>query len=240
MATAAKKAKTKTKIKARVSAKKKAKIPARKAKKKITKRLAKKTTKKIAKKSKPAKKVLKKPAAKSAKKIKKTTTIAVSTPALETTPRVAAGDLAPAFTLQDQNGTQVSLESFKGRKVVLYFYPKDDTPGCTKEACSFRDNLGFIDGADAVILGVSFDDGESHQKFIAKYQLNFSLLSDINKEVADAYGCYVEKNMYGNISKGIERSTFVIDREGKIAAAFRRVQVDGHTEQVLEALKAIP
>lgn len=224
-ATTAKKSKSKTKAKI---SRKTAKMPKRKS---------------AAKKTKSAKKVAKKkPVAKKAKTVKKISTATkakvVATPAVELK-RVGVGEMAPQFTLNDQNQNAISLSSFLGQKVVLYFYPKDDTPGCTKEACSFRDNLPTFEGADAVILGVSFDDANSHQKFISKYNLNFSLLSDSDKQVAMDYGCYVQKNMYGNISWGIERSTFVIDREGKIAAAFRRVQVDGHTEQVLEALKAI-
>ncbi len=147
--------------------------------------------------------------------------------------------MAPQFTLPNQNGELVSLNQYLGKNVVLYFYPKDDTPGCTKEACSFRDHLSSIEGKDAVILGVSFDDQTSHQKFISKYGLNFQLLCDTSKQVADQYGCYVEKNLYGNISKGIERSTFVIDRNGVIAAVFRRVSVDGHTDEVLEILNAL-
>lgn len=259
--------KNKASAKAKLAAKRKAKkLPARKkAKKSAKKKPAKKVkAKKVKAKKAPAKK---KSAAKASKtstpktralKTRPLTTKApavIATPAESTvtmpaqatpatittpeTPRVAAGDWAPTFSLPDQDGNLISLDSYKGKKVVLYFYPKDDTPGCTKEACSFRDNLPTFEGADAVILGVSFDDQASHQKFIDKYQLNFKLLSDSNKEVAKLYGCYVQKNMYGNISWGIERSTFVIDREGKIVSAFRRVQVDGHTEEVLAALRQI-
>ncbi len=202
------------------------KIPARKTKKTKatkTKTKAKKTTKKAtAKKKTSAKKATPKLAAVS-----------------QTQNRITKGDWAPEFTLPNQFGENVSLASLRGKKVVLYFYPKDDTPGCTKEACSFRDNLPTFEGADAVILGVSFDDASSHQKFIEKYGLNFQLLSDLNKETAQAYGVYVQKNMYGNISWGIERSTFVIDREGKIAEAFRRVNVDGHSEEVLNVLNQL-
>lgn len=108
-----------------------------------------------------------------------------------------------------------------------------------KEACSFRDNIGLVDSSDAIILGVSFDDQASHQKFIEKFGLNFQLLSDLDKSVAQAYGVYVQKNMYGNLTWGIERSTFVIDREGKIAKIFRKVSVDGHTEEILESLRQI-
>lgn len=231
------KAKTKSKTKARISTKRKIKIPKRAAKKAKVKT---KTKPKAKKKAPKAKKLVKKAVAKrSLPKVAAIRREIVAPVVVPTASRVAAGDIAPTFTLADQNGNLVSLTDLKGKKVVLYFYPKDDTPGCTKEACSFRDHLPTFQGADAEIFGVSFDDQASHQKFIEKYQLTFSLLSDLNREVADAYGCYVEKNMYGNISKGIERSTFVIDREGKIAAAFRKVSVDGHTEEVLEALRQI-
>jgi len=120
--------------------------------------------------------------------------------------------------------------------VVLYFYPKDDTPGCTKEACSFRDERPKFDKKDAVILGVSFDDLESHKKFAGKYKLPFPLLSDADKKIAEAYGVYKEKSMYGRTYMGIERSTFVIDKDGKIAQVYRKVRVDGHSDEVLGAL----
>lgn len=235
---ASKKSKAKSKTKNRVSVKQKSKMPKRKTAKKAKKAPAKAKKKTKAKATKkPAKRIAKKT---SAKVIRLKALPALSTEAAVAQPhRVAVGDLAPNFTLNDHNGTPVTLASFAGKKVVLYFYPKDDTPGCTKESCSFRDNLPSFDGADAAILGVSFDDQESHQKFIQKYQLNFQLLSDLNKEVANAYGVYVDKNMYGNITKGIERSTFVIDRSGRIAAAWRKVSVDGHTQEVLDALAKI-
>jgi peroxiredoxin Q/BCP len=140
--------------------------------------------------------------------------------------------------LRDQTGRTVRLKDFKGAPVVLYFYPKDDTPGCTKEACSFRDAETAIRKAGAVVLGVSMDGDASHQKFIAKYKLPFSLLCDEDAKVSKSYGVYKQKNMYGRKYWGIERSTFVIDGTGKIAAAFRKVKVDGHTEEVLAALRA--
>ncbi len=123
--------------------------------------------------------------------------------------------------------------------MVLYFYPKDNTPGCTKEACDFRDSDAAIRKAGAVVLGVSLDDGASHQKFISKYDLPFSLLSDEGAKVSKAYGVYKQKSMYGKKFWGIERSTFVIDGAGAIQAAFRKVKVDGHAQDVLAALKAL-
>ncbi|MBZ0255832.1 thioredoxin-dependent thiol peroxidase [bacterium] len=150
---------------------------------------------------------------------------------------VEEGKAAPAFTLPASNGEKVSLKDFKGEKqVVLYFYPKDDTPGCTKEACSFRDNQKKLDGADAVVLGVSRDSVDSHEKFINKFDLPFLLLSDEKETVCNKYEVIKEKNMYGRKSIGIERSTFVIGKDGKIKKIFRRVRVDGHTEKVLAAL----
>jgi peroxiredoxin Q/BCP len=150
---------------------------------------------------------------------------------------LAAGDKAPAFSLKDQGGKVVTLQGLKGKQVVLYFYPKDDTPGCTKEACEFRDSIGPFRKAGAVVLGVSLDGEESHRKFIARYALPFPLLSDLDASVSKAYGVYKEKNMYGKKYWGIERSTFVIDPAGKVKAVFRKVKVDGHVDEVLEALK---
>jgi len=147
------------------------------------------------------------------------------------------GDAAPDFRLSSTEGREISLKEFRGKKnVVLYFYPKDDTPGCTKEACSFRDERSKFDKKDAVILGVSFDDLESHKKFAGKFKLPFPLLSDTDKKVAEAYGVYKEKSMYGRTYMGIERSTFVIDKDGKIAQIYRKVKVDGHSDEVLGAL----
>ena len=145
------------------------------------------------------------------------------------------GDYAPDFTLESDSSQKVSLKDYRGKKVVLYFYPKDDTPGCTKEACSFRDSLGNITDKDAVVFGVSNDSIESHKKFKQKYSLNFPLLSDSTKEVTKAYGVYKQKNLYGIKHWGIERSTFLIDEEGKIAKIWRKVKVDGHKDEVLAA-----
>jgi len=149
-----------------------------------------------------------------------------------------AGDKAPELSLPDQYGKTVTLKSFKGKQVVLYFYPKDDTPGCTKESCDFRDVESQIMRAGAVILGVSLDGKESHQKFIKKYGLPFPLLSDEDAKIAKTYGVYKEKNMYGKKYWGIERSTFVIDPSGNLKAVFRKVKVDGHADEVLTALKS--
>ena len=148
------------------------------------------------------------------------------------------GDKAPEFSLPSATGQTITLKSLRGKQVVLYFYPKDDTPGCTKEACSFRDEITQIEKAHAVVLGVSTDGLASHQKFSKKYGLPFALLSDEGLVVAKAYGVYKQKSMYGRTYWGIERSTFVVDETGKLAAIFRKVKVDGHVEQVMTALKA--
>jgi peroxiredoxin Q/BCP len=146
------------------------------------------------------------------------------------------GDKAPDFSLMGDDGKEHSLKDFKGKKIVLFFYPKDDTSGCTKEACSFRDNTPLIKKKGAVVLGVSGDSVESHNKFVAKYDLNFVLLSNEDKSVLDAYGVWKEKSMYGRTFMGIERTTFIIDEHGKISHIFPKVKVDGHTEEVLDAL----
>lgn len=148
------------------------------------------------------------------------------------------GAKAPDFSLPDQDGSTVTLKSLKGKQVVLYFYPKDDTSGCTKEACDFRDSLAPIKKAGAVVIGVSKDGKASHQKFIAKYGLPFALLSDEETVVCNAYGVYKEKSMYGRKYMGIERSTFVIDATGRVKALWRKVKVPGHVDEVLAALKA--
>jgi len=148
------------------------------------------------------------------------------------------GKKAPSFKLKDQNGEVISLESFKGKNVVLYFYPKDDTSGCTAEACNFRDEFPKFKKIDAVILGVSPDSVESHKKFAAKYKLPFSLLSDEKKEVSEKYGVWQEKSMYGKKYMGVVRTTFVIDEKGIIKKIFPKVKVEGHNTEVMEALKA--
>jgi peroxiredoxin Q/BCP len=149
---------------------------------------------------------------------------------------VEEGQDAPDFTLAADDGSKVKLSSLRGTPVVLYFYPKDDTPGCTTEACNFRDRQPELNDAGAKIFGVSPDSLESHGQFRDKFSLNFPLLSDPDHKVAEKYGAWREKNMYGKKSMGIQRSTFVIDREGKIAKVWRSVKVDGHDQQVLKAL----
>ena len=149
---------------------------------------------------------------------------------------IEPGQRAPAFTLTADDGTKVRLTDLKGRPVVLYFYPRDDTPGCTREACAFRDQQARLKKRGAVVLGVSTDSVESHAKFREKYGLNFPLLADVEHEVAEKYGAWREKNMYGKKSMGIQRSTFLIDAEGKVAKVWKKVRVDGHDAQVLEAL----
>lgn len=145
------------------------------------------------------------------------------------------GDKAPAFTTTDQNGKKVKLSDYKGKRVVLYFYPKDDTPGCTKEACSFRDAHDTYKKKGIVVLGVSVDDEKSHQKFISKYQLPFDLLADTDKSIVEAYGVWGEKSMYGKKYMGTHRKTFLIDEKGKIVKVFDKVKVAEHADEVLEA-----
>lgn len=145
------------------------------------------------------------------------------------------GDIAPDFTTKDQNGNAVKLSDFKGKRVVLYFYPKDDTPGCTKEACSLRDSFDVFEEKGIKILGVSTDNEKSHQKFITKYNLPFDLLADTEKEIVEAYGVWGEKNMYGKKYFGINRTTFLIDENGKIIKIFKKVKVDEHADEVLQA-----
>jgi peroxiredoxin Q/BCP len=149
---------------------------------------------------------------------------------------IAIGKKAPDFSLVAHDGKKYSLKDFKGKKVVLYFYPKDDTSGCTKEACSFRDNLSAIKKKGAVVLGVSPDGTASHEKFSAKYDLNFPILSDESKTMMQSYGVWQEKSMYGRKYMGVVRTTFIIDAGGKISHIFPKVKVDGHTDEVLTAL----
>lgn len=147
------------------------------------------------------------------------------------------GTKAPDFTLKDTNGNDVTLSKLKGKKVVLYFYPKDDTPGCTVEAKAFRDNLARITKKGALIYGVSKDDSTSHQKFTDKFSLNFPLLADPEHKVIEKYGAWGEKSMYGKKFMGIIRSTFIIDEDGRIMKVFPKVTPEGHAEEVLQALE---
>jgi peroxiredoxin Q/BCP len=152
---------------------------------------------------------------------------------------IEAGQKAPAFTLTGDDGSKVRLADLAGGPVVLYFYPKDDTPGCTKEACAFRDLAADMKKLGAKVFGVSPDDVESHAAFRDKYKLNFPLLADVDHKLAEKYGAWREKNMYGKKSMGVQRSTFLIDAAGKVAKVWKRVQVDGHDQQVLAALKEL-
>lgn len=210
-----------------MAAKRKAKAAKPKAAKKTVKKSAAKPVKKAAAKKAPAAKA---PAKKSTAK--------TAAPAKAATVSTLAGKAAPAFTMMNDEGRKVSLKDFRGQRVVLYFYPKDDTPGCTTEACAFRDAEVNFSKADAVVLGVSKDNVASHKKFKAKYKLNFPLLVD-DSGVAEAYGVWKEKNMYGRKYMGVERSTFLIDEEGKVRAEWRKVSVPGHAEEVVKALKSL-
>ena len=148
-------------------------------------------------------------------------------------PRLAAGGRAPAFTLPDQDGNKVSLSSFAGSPVVVYFYPADDTPGCTKEACQFNDNLRAFERAKVAVLGISPDDAESHRRFRAKYGLKFPLLSDPAHKVMEKYGAWGEKTLYGKKTIGVIRSTFLVGDDGKLARVWYNVRADGHADKVL-------
>ena len=149
------------------------------------------------------------------------------------------GNIAPDFTLPTDGGGVVTLSDFRGQRVVLYFYPKDDTPGCTTEACNFRDDYSEIIAAGAVVLGVSPDSVKSHDKFKLKYELPFPLLSDPEHQLAEAYGAWGEKTMYGRTYMGIIRSTFVIDEEGRIVKVFPKVKPKNHSQEVLAALASV-
>jgi peroxiredoxin Q/BCP len=152
---------------------------------------------------------------------------------------IEAGTPAPAFTLTADDGTRVRLSAQKGNPVVLYFYPKDDTPGCTREACAFRDAQTKLKRLGVQLYGLSPDDVGSHARFRDKFNLNFPLLADPGHKVAEKYGAWREKNMYGKKSMGIQRSTFLIDTAGKVAKVWKRVRVDGHDQQVLEAVETL-
>ena len=147
------------------------------------------------------------------------------------------GDSAPAFTTKDANGRTIKLKDLKGQKVVLYFYPKDDTPGCTKEACSFRDEFAAFKKGGINVFGISPDSEASHKKFADKYKLPFTLLADPGHEIADAYGTYGQKKFMGRTYMGIHRTTFLIDEKGKIKKVFEKVKPEDHAREVLEAFQ---
>jgi thioredoxin-dependent peroxiredoxin len=151
---------------------------------------------------------------------------------------VNSGDKAPDFALANEHGETIRLKQLRGKPVVLYFYPKDDTPGCTQEACDLRDSYAKVVKTGAQVFGVSLDDAESHRKFINKHALPFSLLCDSDATVSKVYGVYKLKSMYGKKYWGIERSTFVIDKAGVVTASFRKVKVGGHVQDILAALQA--
>ena len=153
-----------------------------------------------------------------------------------TMPKV--GDKGPAFAAKDETGKVHKLSDYKGKPLVLYFYPKDDTTGCTKEACGFRDHLGAVSKFGAAVLGVSRDDAASHQKFKTKYDLNFPLLVDADGTISDAYGTWGEKNMYGRTYMGMYRTTFLIAPDGTIAKVWAKVHPEGHAQEVIDALQA--
>ncbi|MGC4083579.1 MAG: thioredoxin-dependent thiol peroxidase [Vicinamibacterales bacterium] len=154
-------------------------------------------------------------------------------------PLIEPGKKAPAFILKDQDGKTHTLSDYEGRPVVLYFYPKDDTPGCTVEACAFRDNLPKFKPGKAAIFGVSILDEKSKAKFAAKYDLNFPLLADADHEVAEKYGAWQERSMYGRKYMGVARVTYLIGPDGKVARRWDKVKPEGHAEEVLEAVNAL-
>lgn len=168
------------------------------------------------------------------KKLKKTSQTGS---AVGSTHTLHVGDLAPDFSLSDETGNLVNLSEFRGKKVVVYFYPKDDTPGCTTEACSFRDNFQVLKKRGADVVGVSADSILSHRKFVEKYHLNFPLLSDESKTIIQAYGVWKEKSLYGRKFMGIERTTFVLNEDGTIRRIFPKVKVNKHIAEVLKALE---
>lgn len=158
---------------------------------------------------------------------------------LYSTMKIIEGTKAPAFSAPNQQGEKISLSDFKGKTVVLYFYPKDNTSGCTREACDFRDNMERITTHGAVVIGVSPDSPKSHTKFIADHELNFNLLADEDKTICEAYGVWVEKSMYGRKYMGVERSTFIINGKGVIAKSYHNVKVPGHVDSVIADLETL-
>ncbi|MBL8909142.1 MAG: thioredoxin-dependent thiol peroxidase [Archangium sp.] len=152
---------------------------------------------------------------------------------------IEEGKKAPAFSLKNQNGETVKLSDFSGKNVVVYFYPKDDTPGCTTEACDFRDQHKVLEKAGAVVLGISPDDEKKHARFAGKYGLPFTLLADTDHAVAEKYGAWGEKSLYGRKFMGIIRSTWLVGKDGKVAKVWPKVKVAGHVDDVLEAIKSL-
>ena len=150
------------------------------------------------------------------------------------------GAKMPTFSLMNDEGVKVKSSQWSGGPLIIYFYPKDDTPGCTKEACAFRDSAKSLEKHGAKVIGISCDPPASHAKFRDKYELNFPLLADVDHDVAEKFGAWREKNMYGKKSMGVQRSTFLIDAKGKVAKVWKKVQVEGHAEDVLEAIAALP
>jgi peroxiredoxin Q/BCP len=148
------------------------------------------------------------------------------------------GDKAPEFTANNQNGKTVALADYQGKTVVLYFYPKDDTPGCTAEACDFRDNYEYLQSQGYEVIGVSTDDEKSHKKFESKYSLPFTLIADHDQQIVNSYGVWVEKNMYGKKYMGTQRTTFIIDADGVISHIITKVDTKNSSQQVLDLLKA--
>lgn len=224
------------------SVKKTSKKTVKKALKKTTSKKAtpKKTVaKKITAKKSPAKKTTAKKTASKKSPAKKTTrsTSRVASKANSKMPVV--GQLAPVFALQSDTNGIVSLSRYVGKNVVLYFYPKDDTPGCTREACSFQEHKSKLMSSEAIVIGVSPDSVESHTKFRSKYGLDFVLVADEDRELCQAYGVWVEKNNYGKKYMGVQRATFLIDRHGRVAYVWPKVSVDGHTEEVLHELSRL-
>ncbi len=232
--TAKRAAKKTAKRAAKKTAKRAVKKTAKRAAKKTAKRAAKKTAKRAVKKTakRAVKKTAKRAAKKTAKRAAKKTAKPVS-PAAKKMTRVHEGSAAPGFELSDAKGQAVSSADLRGKPFVLYFYPKDDTPGCTKEACGFRDSLNRFATKGVRIIGVSPDSAQSHQRFTDKYGLNFTLLSDQDRTLAQAYGVWVKKQNYGREYMGIERSTFLVDGSGVIRRAWRGVRVPGHVDDVL-------
>jgi peroxiredoxin Q/BCP len=147
------------------------------------------------------------------------------------------GDIAPDFTARDEKGNEVKLADLRGERVALYFYPKDDTPGCTRQACSLRDSYADLTDKNIKVLGVSLDDEASHQKFIGKFNLPFTLLADTDRKLSESYGVYGEKNMYGKKYMGVSRTTFLIDEEGKIKKIINKPNVEQHADEVIKAFE---